>query len=73
VRIRNLVSWSGPNFDYGPGDVLEVADAVAQARIVHGLAEPVAAEAAALAPPERAARPPPRRRPPARAAIKGSS
>lgn len=40
MRVRSLVSWAGPLFEVHPGDIVDLPDAVAEARIRQGLAEP---------------------------------
>lgn len=38
--VKNLVPWSGHRFSYTAGDLIDVPDDVAQARIEAGLAAP---------------------------------
>lgn len=71
VKIRTLVSMAGPNISLAGGDIYEVDEHVAIARIAAGLAEPVdnpgerqgvnragqPLETAALAPPEQRSEP----------------
>lgn len=37
MKVVNLVSWSGMEFSYAPGDEIELPDNVATARIALGL------------------------------------
>lgn len=39
MRVRNLVSWAGEGFSHVPGDILELPDDMAAARIEGGVAE----------------------------------
>lgn len=41
MLVVNLPAWAGADFSHTPGDVIELPDDVAQARIDAGLAEPV--------------------------------
>ena len=38
MLVKNLVSWAGQNFNYEPGELIEMPDAMAKARIKAGLA-----------------------------------
>lgn len=40
MRVVNLVAWAGADFSYLPGEVLELPDEVATARIEAGVAAP---------------------------------
>ena len=62
MLVRNLVSWAGPYFARQPGDLVELDDATAEARIAAGLAQPVE-NYGPPAPPSSPTRP--NRRPPA--------
>ena len=39
MLVRNLVAWAGEGFSYVDGDVIDMPDAMAQARIEAGVAE----------------------------------
>jgi hypothetical protein len=39
MKVVNLVPWAGLNFSYVPGDVIEMSEPTARARIDAGLAE----------------------------------
>jgi hypothetical protein len=41
MKVKNLVPWAGEEFNYVPGDVVELPDAVAKDRIEAGLAQPL--------------------------------
>jgi hypothetical protein len=41
MLVRNLVSWAGADFSHAPGDVVDLPDDVAAARIEAGFAEAV--------------------------------
>lgn len=41
MRVINLQAWAGGDFSHLPGDVIELQDEIAQARIEAGLAAPV--------------------------------
>lgn len=44
MRVVNSQAWAGENFAYVQGDVIELPDNVAAARIAAGLAEPLEAQ-----------------------------
>lgn len=56
MQIKNTQSWAGESFSYAPGDIVEVDDATAIARIAAGLAEAVGEPAEEPAPRRRARR-----------------
>jgi hypothetical protein len=39
MLIVNLVSWAGPAVSYQPGDLIDLPDDTARARVAAGLAE----------------------------------
>lgn len=39
MKVRNLISWAGPDFSFLPGDIIDLDDETATARIAAGLAE----------------------------------
>ena len=41
MRVKNLPSWAGDDFSYAPGQIIDLDDVTAQARINAGLAEAV--------------------------------
>jgi hypothetical protein len=41
MRVINTDSWAGETFSYRPGEVIELPDEIAEARIEAGLARPV--------------------------------
>lgn len=41
MRVVNVNSWAGESFSYRPGEVIELPDNVAEARIELGLARPL--------------------------------
>lgn len=41
MKVKTLVSWAGHTFSVSPGDVMDLDDTVAEARIAAGLAERV--------------------------------
>ena len=47
VRLGEGMRMAGPTGNYGPGEVVEVADAVGEVLVANGLAVEVAVEAAA--------------------------
>lgn len=49
MRVKNLQAWAGDTFSHVAGDVIELPEATALARIEAGLAEAVPAEQAELA------------------------
>jgi hypothetical protein len=40
MLVRNLVSWSGHHFSHVPGDIVDLPEDMAEARMDAGLAEP---------------------------------
>jgi hypothetical protein len=50
IRVRNLSPWSGLDFSFQPGDILELDPEVARARIAAGLAEALERETASIEP-----------------------
>lgn len=49
MKVKNLESWAGEDFSYAPGEIIDLPDDVAAARIEAGLcaaAEPAADPAA---------------------------
>ena len=38
--VKTLVAWGGHDFSYAHGEVIDLPDEIAQARIAEGLAEP---------------------------------
>ena len=49
MRVKNLQAWAGESFSYVAGDVIELPEEIALARIEAGLVEAVPAEQAELA------------------------
>lgn len=41
MRVKNLVAWSGHEFSYGAGAIIDLDDETAKARIAAGLVEKV--------------------------------
>lgn len=37
MRVKNLESWSGHDFSYVPGEIIEIDDDIALARIAGGV------------------------------------
>lgn len=37
MRVKNLVSWSGPDWQSDPGDEIDLPDDIALARVAAGL------------------------------------
>ncbi len=60
TRVRNLSAWAGLLTYHAEGDVLDLADEVAAARIAAGLAEPIVEDDAPPAPPKRGPGRPPK-------------
>lgn len=40
MLVKNLVPWAGERFSYNPGDVIDMPEDMAKARIEAGLASP---------------------------------
>jgi hypothetical protein len=57
MLVVNLVSWEGVRFSAAPGDIIELPDEVAKARIAAGLCAPAPADKSKAAMPAKSAKP----------------
>lgn len=56
MKVENLVSWAGLDFSYVGGEILDLDDEVAEARIAAGLARLPVVEPEAVVEPKRRAK-----------------